>query len=215
MRTVAALGLQTATKGPADDEEGLDPLGRIWREGLAHLPTADLVDEREYVTRRIAELLLGLDGGFCSGLVAVGPLIERYEQRASWLDGELARRARLDASVIRFAPRRIPAPWIEDLRGRTDLGVFVVHDWPETRLRKSGGSLVGHCPLHDDHSPSFHVWPGQSRFHCFGCGADGDIFDLLLSSGRAREFRQAVEQVANWAEVAMPAPTPYRLGEAP
>jgi CHC2 zinc finger len=32
------------------------------------------------------------------------------------------------------------------------------------------------CPLHDDRTPSFKAY--GSRWHCFGCGGDGDIYDL-------------------------------------
>ena len=31
------------------------------------------------------------------------------------------------------------------------------------------------CPFHDDKNPSMKV---DQRFHCFGCGADGDVIDL-------------------------------------
>lgn len=33
------------------------------------------------------------------------------------------------------------------------------------------------CPFHNEKSPSFHL-RGQ-RFHCFGCGQSGDVFDLV------------------------------------
>ena len=31
------------------------------------------------------------------------------------------------------------------------------------------------CPFHDDKNPSMKV---DQRFHCFGCGADGDVIDF-------------------------------------
>ena len=186
-------------------------LDDLWRRELRRIPTADLEDEREHVDRERAELRDGLDDpSFCSNLVAIGPLQERYRQRAAWIEEELERRARIDATGITFAPRRIPAEWLDELKSRVGLGAFIITEWPETKLRKSGDHLVGHCPLHDDHTPSFHVWQDQARWHCFGCNADGDVFDLLLSTGRAREFRHAVELVAVWSGVAMPATVPYR-----
>ena len=56
-------------------------------------------------------------------------------------------------------------------------------------LRKNGASdqWVGLCPLHKEKSPSFYVFP-DARYHCFGCGAHGDVTDLeqaLLGGTRA------------------------------
>jgi hypothetical protein len=49
-----------------------------------------------------------------------------------------------------------------------------------TELKRSGGVLVGHCPLadHVDTTPSFNVWPGNDSWWCFGCCRGSDIFDL-------------------------------------
>src|ERR1700730_16609921 len=47
-------------------------------------------------------------------------------------------------------------------------------------LRRNGGSnqLVGLCPLHKEKTPSFHVYLEDYHYHCFGCGAHGDVTDL-------------------------------------
>ncbi len=47
------------------------------------------------------------------------------------------------------------------------------------RLRRAGGELLGCCPFHDDRSPSFTIFDGGARFHCFGCGATGDVLDFI------------------------------------
>jgi len=46
-------------------------------------------------------------------------------------------------------------------------------------LRASGATLVGLCPFHDDHRPSLTVYPEQATFHCYGCGAHGDVLSFL------------------------------------
>lgn len=46
-------------------------------------------------------------------------------------------------------------------------------------LRDSGKSLSGRCPFHSESTPSFHVYKGENRFHCFGCAADGDTLDFI------------------------------------
>ena len=38
-----------------------------------------------------------------------------------------------------------------------------------------GRSGMACCPFHDDRHPSMKV---DTRFHCFGCGADGDVIDF-------------------------------------
>jgi DNA primase len=49
-----------------------------------------------------------------------------------------------------------------------------------TKLRRAGLNLVGCCPLHPDRSPSFTVY-SDDRFHCFGCGAHGDVIDFVMA----------------------------------
>jgi DNA primase len=46
-------------------------------------------------------------------------------------------------------------------------------------LRPSGTTLVGLCPFHNDHTPSFTLFPQTRSFHCFGCGAHGDVLNFL------------------------------------
>lgn len=46
-------------------------------------------------------------------------------------------------------------------------------------LKKSGTRLTGLCPFHREDTPSFSVDSNRQRFHCFGCGADGDVFDFV------------------------------------
>ena len=57
------------------------------------------------------------------------------------------------------------------------------------------GSLKGLCPFHDERSPSFHVRPQVGRYHCFGCGEDGDVFSFLQRMDHV-SFSEAVERLA-------------------
>ena len=44
----------------------------------------------------------------------------------------------------------------------------------------SGERLEGHCPFHPfDETPSFNLYVISQRYHCFGCGADGDVIDFV------------------------------------
>src|SRR6266851_2993845 len=44
---------------------------------------------------------------------------------------------------------------------------------PDVELRPSGSTFIGLCPFHEDHHPSFTVFPNQGTFYCFGCRAHG------------------------------------------
>lgn len=47
------------------------------------------------------------------------------------------------------------------------------------RLRRAGRGMVGCCPFHDERTPSFHVSDDRGTYHCFGCGAHGDVFRFV------------------------------------
>ena len=46
-------------------------------------------------------------------------------------------------------------------------------------LRRKAGKLEGLCPFHDERTPSFKIYEKDERYHCYGCGAHGDVFDFL------------------------------------
>ena len=54
------------------------------------------------------------------------------------------------------------------------LDYLQTHDWQPAR-RLSRGRLMGLCPLHADHKPSFLVDPDKNLFYCYGCGRGGDV----------------------------------------
>ena len=59
-------------------------------------------------------------------------------------------------------------------------------------LRRSGARLIGRCPFHDDTTPSFTVYPDQGSYHCYGCGAHGDVFTFLMRH-ESCSFPEAVQ----------------------
>ena len=62
----------------------------------------------------------------------------------------------------------------------------------------SAGSLKGLCPFHQEKSPSFNVRPLQGFYHCFGCGAGGDVYKFLQEV-ESLSFYEAVENLAQKA----------------
>jgi DNA primase len=81
---------------------------------------------------------------------------------------------------------------IEALRHQADI-VAVVGDY--TSLRRAGKSFKGLCPFHTERTPSFTCSPDGNFFHCFGCGASGDIYDFLQRI-EGLDFPEAVETLA-------------------
>ncbi|SDH32536.1 DNA primase [Leifsonia sp. 98AMF] len=88
---------------------------------------------------------------------------------------------------------RIRQSDIEEVKARTNIG-DIVGDY--VSLKTGGvGALKGLCPFHDEKSPSFYVRPGVGRYHCFGCGEGGDVYEFLLKMDHV-SFTDAVERLA-------------------
>ena len=89
---------------------------------------------------------------------------------------------------------------IEDIKRRLSI-VEVIED--VVSLKRSGKNLVGLCPFHDDKNPSMHVNEDKGFFHCFSCGAGGDVFGFLMRHG-GMEFMDAMRELAPRAGVEIP-----------
>ena len=66
-----------------------------------------------------------------------------------------------------------------------------------TELRRSGARrLSGLCPFHDERTPSFGIDPVEKLYHCFGCGAGGDVFSFVMET-EGLDFAGALESLAD------------------
>ena len=63
-----------------------------------------------------------------------------------------------------------------------------------TSLRRAGRSLRGLCPFHEEKTPSFNVDPVKQVFHCFGCGASGDVITFVMKL-RGLDFKAALRHL--------------------
>jgi DNA primase len=70
-------------------------------------------------------------------------------------------------------------------------------------LQRSGRTFKGNCVFHGEKTPSFHVYPEDKHFKCYGCGAYGDVFSFLQRL-EGKEFPEVVKALA--AEVGVPIP---------
>jgi DNA primase len=90
--------------------------------------------------------------------------------------------------------REVPKEEIERLKHLVPCWEFIGHHG--VALRKSGDSYLGLCPFHLERTPSFRVW--DDHYHCFGCGASGDVFAWCEQKLDA-PFIQALKLVAAYA----------------
>jgi hypothetical protein len=71
------------------------------------------------------------------------------------------------------------------------------------RLTKRGREYVGLCPFHNEKTPSFSVVEDKGLYHCFGCGAHGDVIGFLMQADNLA-FPEAVERLARRAGLNLP-----------
>ena len=73
------------------------------------------------------------------------------------------------------------------------------------RLKKTGQNFTGLCPFHQEKTPSFAVHPVRQIYHCFGCGAGGDVFQFVMEMDKST-FPEAVRTVAEKCGIPIPKP---------
>src|SRR4051812_25048913 len=65
-----------------------------------------------------------------------------------------------------------------------------------TELKAAGvRRLQGLCPFHEERTPSFGIDPVEKLYHCFGCGAGGDLFQFVMET-EGLDFGAALESLA-------------------
>ena len=89
---------------------------------------------------------------------------------------------------------------IEEVVSRNDI-VDVISGY--IKLKKSGSSYVGLCPFHNEKSPSFSVSGTKQMYHCFGCGAGGNVITFVMEYENST-FPEAVKMLADRAGIALP-----------
>ncbi len=89
---------------------------------------------------------------------------------------------------------------VEEIKSRLTIDDLVGR---YVELKRSGASLKGLCPFHQEKSPSFYVTPSRGTYHCFGCGKGGDVFSFLMEMERLT-FPDALKTLAEQAGVTLP-----------
>jgi DNA primase len=70
-------------------------------------------------------------------------------------------------------------------------------------LKRAGARFLGCCPFHSEKTPSFSVHPGQQFYHCFGCGASGDVFSFMMKYHNM-DFPTALQTLASRYQIDLP-----------
>ena len=89
---------------------------------------------------------------------------------------------------------------ISQVREATDI-VDLISNY--LTLKKAGKSFVGLCPFHTDSAPSFHVYPNDQHYYCFGCQKGGDVFNFLMEMEKMT-FKEALEFLAEKSGISLP-----------
>lgn len=91
--------------------------------------------------------------------------------------------------------------FLQTLRAKNDL-VEVIGSY--IKLERRGSNYWACCPFHHEKTPSFSVNAPDSYYHCFGCGASGDVIKFVAEYENI-EFMQAVQILAKRAGLELPA----------
>ena len=97
-----------------------------------------------------------------------------------------------------------PPAFLEELRARLPLSEVV---GKRLRLVRAGREFQAPCPFHNEKTPSFTVNDAKGFFHCFGCGAHGDVIGFTMRHDHLT-FPEAVESLAGLAGLPVPRTAP-------
>jgi DNA primase len=103
-----------------------------------------------------------------------------------------------------------PPGFLDELRGRISLSGLISR---RVKLVRRGREFAGLCPFHHEKTPSFYVVEDKAFFHCFGCGAHGDVIGFAMRADNL-DFIEAVEKLAGEAGLVVPQATPQERERA-
>ncbi len=89
---------------------------------------------------------------------------------------------------------------IDEIRDKCDIAEVISQYIP---LKRAGRNYRALCPFHKEKTPSFMVSPDKGIFHCFGCGAGGNVFNFVMKH-EGLEFPQVVRLLAKKVNVKLP-----------
>lgn len=94
--------------------------------------------------------------------------------------------------------------FLDEIRNRLPVSEIVGR---KVRLVRKGREHTGLCPFHNEKTPSFTVNDDKAFYHCFGCGAHGDVINFVLET-EGLSFPETIERLAGLAGLQMPEYSP-------
>ena len=94
---------------------------------------------------------------------------------------------------------RVSKDVIDQIRGALDIADVI---GSYIQVKRTGQSAKALCPFHKEKTPSFHINPARQAFHCFGCGAGGDVFKFVMLYENV-DFPTALRMLAARAGIAI------------
>ncbi|NQW12554.1 MAG: DNA primase [Alphaproteobacteria bacterium] len=98
----------------------------------------------------------------------------------------------------------LPPNFLDELRDRVTVSSVIGR---KLKLERKGREFVSLCPFHNDSKPSLSIVDDKGFYHCFACGAHGDVIKFLTET-EGLKFMEAVEQLASLAGMEVPKATP-------
>lgn len=83
----------------------------------------------------------------------------------------------------------------------------------KVKLVRKGREYQACCPFHNEKTPSFTVNEAKGFYHCFGCGAHGDIIKFEMDAN-GLTFIEAVEKLAHKVGMQLPKLNPESKEQA-
>ncbi len=100
--------------------------------------------------------------------------------------------------------------FLDELRNRLTLSEIIGR---RVTVRRAGRESKACCPFHHEKTPSFTINDDKQFYHCFGCGAHGDVINFIMEHDNI-SFMDTVEMLATEAGMQVPKQTPQEAQKA-
>ncbi len=94
----------------------------------------------------------------------------------------------------------LPKQFLDEIRARLNISDIIGRRIKTTR---AGNEFKACCPFHNEKTPSFTINDQKGFYHCFGCGAHGDVIKFIIEHDNT-PFMEVVEALSGEAGLQMP-----------